>query len=88
MSQRPFKKDRTFIDIAHAHIKNGDIDSTPTHLFREQFTANIRDFLDVSPDSIVLIVPSIRDIINDHAVFPQREFSAMLQAILYVFRDL
>jgi len=55
---------------------NGDIDSTPAHLFRMQFTQNLRDFLDLSPGSIVLLVPSIRDIINDHTVFPQSEFSA------------
>jgi hypothetical protein len=61
----------------HPSIKNGDIDSTPAHVFRAHFTQNLRDFLDFSPGSIVLLVPSIRDIINDHAVFPQREFDTV-----------
>lgn len=65
-----------FVDTAHSRIKNGDVDTTPAQIFREHFTKTLRDFLDASPDSIVIIVPSIRDIINDHAVFPQNELNA------------
>jgi len=66
-----------FVDTVHSNIKNGDIDFTPAHLFRSQFTQNLRDFLDLSPGSIVLLVPSIRDIVSDHAAFPQCEFNAV-----------
>lgn len=62
------------MDTFHPHIKNGEIDSTPAQIFREHFTRNLRDFLDLSPGSIVLLVPSIRDLTNNHAVFPQGEF--------------
>ncbi|KAH9936258.1 DNA polymerase alpha/epsilon subunit B-domain-containing protein [Fomitopsis serialis] len=63
-----------FIDAAHLAVKNGDVDETPAEIFREQFLANMTDFLGDSPDSQILVVPSVRDIISDHAVFPQGEF--------------
>lgn len=64
------------MDTFHPQIRSGDLDTTPAHLFRELFTKNLRDWLDLSPGSMALLVPSVRDIINDHAVFPQSEFSA------------
>lgn len=35
------------------------------------FTENLRDFLEISPDSLILIVPSTRDAISEHIAFPQ-----------------
>ncbi|KII90842.1 hypothetical protein PLICRDRAFT_137336 [Plicaturopsis crispa FD-325 SS-3] len=63
-----------FTDVAHPRFKNGDIDNTPTDIFRSQFLDSLRTFLDGAPGSIVLLVPSVRDIISQHAVFPQAEF--------------
>lgn len=51
------------------------MDLTPTQLFHKHFTRHLRDFLDLSPGSLALLVPNVRDIINDHAVFPQCEFN-------------
>ncbi|KAL6302805.1 DNA polymerase alpha, subunit B [Sparassis latifolia] len=62
-----------FIDNAHPLVKSGDIDTTPAELFRQTFTATLREYLDSAPGALVLIVPSVRDIISDHAVFPQSE---------------
>jgi len=62
-----------FIDVAHPKLKNGDVDTTPSGLFRKQFLEPLRSFLDSSPESIVLILPSIRDLISRQAVFPQSE---------------
>lgn len=59
-------------------MKNGDLDETPNELFRRNFSDNIRDFLDLSPGSTVLVVPSIRDIVSDHAVYPQCELGSEL----------
>jgi len=69
-----------FIDSTHTKLKNGVIDQSPAQLFHEQFTENLRDFFHVSPDSLVLIVPSVRDLLSDHTVFPQCEFSGEFAA--------
>ncbi|KAJ7134424.1 DNA polymerase alpha/epsilon subunit B-domain-containing protein [Mycena epipterygia] len=65
-----------FIDALHPLIKSGDVDSTPLNLFRTRFTDPLRAYLDAVPGSIALIVPSTRDLVSDHVVFPQCELSA------------
>ncbi|OBZ68666.1 DNA polymerase alpha subunit B [Grifola frondosa] len=65
-----------FVDSAHSLVKNGDIDISPAEIFQQEFLAPLRDFLDSSPGSIALIVPSLRDVISTHAVFPQCELGA------------
>ncbi|KAF7365387.1 DNA polymerase alpha subunit B [Mycena venus] len=65
-----------FIDALHPLIKSGDVDSTPLNLFRTRFTDPLRSYLDSVPGSIALIVPSVRDLVGDHAVFPQCELPA------------
>ncbi|KZT73834.1 DNA polymerase alpha, subunit B [Daedalea quercina L-15889] len=65
-----------FVDSAHPAVMNGDVDEPPANIFQRQFLAGISDFLTGSPDSQVLIIPSVRDIISDHAVFPQGELGA------------
>ncbi|KAH9942919.1 DNA polymerase alpha, subunit B [Amylocystis lapponica] len=69
-----------FVDCTHSCIKNGDVNQSPADLFREQFLTPLRDFLASAPDSLVLIVPSVRDMISDHAVFPQCELSQEFSA--------
>ncbi|KAH9841513.1 DNA polymerase alpha, subunit B [Rhodofomes roseus] len=64
-----------FIDDAHPAVKNGDVDETPADIFRTVVLASLTEFLGSSPDSQILIVPSVRDMISDHAVFPQGELS-------------
>ncbi|KAH9986712.1 DNA polymerase alpha/epsilon subunit B-domain-containing protein [Russula vinacea] len=39
--------------------------------FLHPFTENLHDFLEACPDSLVLLVPCVRDIINHHCVYPQ-----------------
>ncbi|KZP31431.1 DNA polymerase alpha, subunit B [Athelia psychrophila] len=65
-----------FVDSAHPSIKDGDIDSSPADIFHDHFTTQLKDFLNLSPGSIVLLVPSIRDVIHNHVVFPQSEFQS------------
>ncbi|TBU36283.1 DNA polymerase alpha/epsilon subunit B-domain-containing protein [Dichomitus squalens] len=67
-----------FIDASHPSIKIGDVDSTPTEIFRTEFVDRLRDFLDSSPGSIALLVPNTRDIVSSHAGFPQPELSGKL----------
>ncbi|KAF8476554.1 DNA polymerase alpha subunit B [Russula ochroleuca] len=60
-----------FLDSDNEKIKTGDADQTVAELFHTQFTENLHDFLEACPDSLVLIVPSVRDITNHHCVYPQ-----------------
>ncbi|KAF8158218.1 DNA polymerase alpha/epsilon subunit B-domain-containing protein [Crassisporium funariophilum] len=67
-----------FVDSAHPKIKTGEIDVTPANLFRAHFVDPLRNFLTASPGSIVLLVPSVRDLVSNHAAFPQPELNAEL----------
>ena len=42
-------------------------------IFKEQFDEGLRSFLRASPNSLVLLQPSVRDILSDHPVLPQSE---------------
>jgi DNA polymerase alpha subunit B len=64
-----------FVDAANSRIKDGDVDETPQQLFERQFTQRLQGFLEQSPDSLVLLVPSINDMISEYAVFPQCELN-------------
>ncbi|KAG7443006.1 DNA polymerase alpha, subunit B [Guyanagaster necrorhizus] len=65
-----------FIDASHPLLKAGAIDTTPLKLFHAQFTKPLRSYLDSSPGSIAILVPSVRDLVSFHAVYPQCEFSS------------
>ncbi|KAI6123468.1 DNA polymerase alpha subunit B [Pisolithus croceorrhizus] len=62
-----------FVDADHPQVVAGDIGKTPSEIFERHFQEALRDFLLQSPGSIVLLVPSVRDLISDHIVFPQSE---------------
>ncbi|TFK40723.1 DNA polymerase alpha/epsilon subunit B-domain-containing protein [Crucibulum laeve] len=67
-----------FVDVAHPKIKAGDVRFPPVQMFKLHFLTPLKSFFDASPGSIVLIVPSVRDVISAHAVFPQPELEAEL----------
>jgi DNA polymerase alpha subunit B len=59
------------VDSNNEKIKTGDTDQTPSEIFYTQFTENLQEFLEASPNSLILIVPSVRDVISGHCVYPQ-----------------
>ncbi|CAK5284436.1 unnamed protein product [Mycena citricolor] len=65
-----------FIDAMHPLIQSGDSDSTPLNLFRTRFADPLRAYLDSVPGSMAVVVPSVRDLISSHAVYPQCELDA------------
>ncbi|KAK0464553.1 DNA polymerase alpha subunit B [Desarmillaria tabescens] len=65
-----------FIDASHPLLRAGAIDTTPLKLFHAQFTKPLRSYLDSSPGSVAILVPSVRDLVSFHAVYPQCEFSS------------
>ncbi|KAL0580868.1 DNA-directed DNA polymerase alpha subunit pol12 [Marasmius crinis-equi] len=63
-----------FVDYTHPLVEKGDIDETPLALFHRIFLDPLRQLLDSSPGSIAILIPSVKDLISSHAVYPQREF--------------
>ena len=63
------------MDSSHPKIRIGDLDVTPSNLLQANFATRLKNFLDTSPGSMVLLVPSVRDLISNHAAFPQPELS-------------
>ncbi|KIL67937.1 hypothetical protein M378DRAFT_9186 [Amanita muscaria Koide BX008] len=67
-----------FVDSSHPKVKIGDLDSTPSRLYQIRFLTSLKSFLQSSPHSKVLLLPSIRDLLSDHAVYPQGEYPQLL----------
>ncbi|KAF8890039.1 alpha DNA polymerase [Gymnopilus junonius] len=63
-----------FVDAQHPKIKIGDLEVSTTNLFRAHILDPLKAFLTASPGSIMLMVPSVRDLTSAHAAFPQPEF--------------
>lgn len=60
-----------FIDSTHTCVKNGDMDDIPEVLFRKVFLDPLSDLLNQIPGALAILVPNVKDILSDHAVFPQ-----------------
>ncbi|KAI0308436.1 DNA polymerase alpha/epsilon, subunit B, partial [Amylostereum chailletii] len=67
-----------FIDRSHPKVILGEVDQDPDEIFQEIFAKNLGELLDISPHTLVLLLPSVRDIISHHAVFPQAELDTDL----------
>jgi len=64
-----------FIDANHPLLRKGELDETPSQIFTDRVTKPLLSFLSASPSSLILLVPSISDILSDHPVLPQSELS-------------
>ena len=49
-------------------------------MFRNTFSEELKLFLESSPESLVVLEPSIRDVLSDHPVLPQSELDSGLLA--------
>lgn len=65
-----------FVDSSHPRIKNGEVDETPEQLFAKHFADKIADILSEKPSISFFVVPSVGDVLSEHASFPQCEFDA------------
>lgn len=52
-------------------MKNGDIDHSPEDFFRKFFLEPLSDLLGKTQGALALLIPSVTDVMNEHAVFPQ-----------------
>ena len=60
-----------FVDCQHPLIENGAVTQTPTEIFKEQVAAQLVRLSEASPSTVVLLVPSVRDMVSRHVAFPQ-----------------
>lgn len=60
-----------FVDSNHPFIKNGDVDMSPASLFRERISKPLARLEGDMPELVIVLVPSIRDMISSHVVLPQ-----------------
>ncbi|KIJ54843.1 hypothetical protein M422DRAFT_200787 [Sphaerobolus stellatus SS14] len=60
-----------FIDSGHPMVKSAKIPLPPSALFQQYFVKPIQSLLQQNSDTLVLIVPHVRDILCSNAVFPQ-----------------
>lgn len=67
-----------FLDVTHSMIKQGEIDAPPDIMFRDVIISQLQEYLDSKEGCLVLVVPSVRDILSDHAVFPQSNLDERL----------
>ncbi|KAI0036476.1 DNA polymerase alpha/epsilon subunit B-domain-containing protein [Vararia minispora EC-137] len=62
-----------FLDCLHPVFKTGEVNDFPDDIFRRAFSQELTDLVAaVSPPPLVLLVPSVRDVQSEHAVYPQR----------------
>lgn len=60
-----------FVDAAHPLIATGQVDQTPSQLFKNQIAGKLAAFMQHSPRTSVILVPSGRDLISVHSAYPQ-----------------
>jgi DNA polymerase alpha subunit B len=60
-----------FIDSSHPLVKVGDLDETPTEIFRNQVASRLSTFTEDCPATAVIVIPSVRDMVSRHVAFPQ-----------------
>ncbi|CAE6464407.1 unnamed protein product [Rhizoctonia solani] len=60
-----------FVDSNHPLIKAGHIDDTPVDIFRHKISGPLVQLENEIPELLVVFVPSPRDLITSHVVFPQ-----------------
>ena len=46
---------------------------TPTEMFQSIIVEPLQQLLDALSGTTVIVVPSVRDVVSDHVVFPQAE---------------
>ncbi|THH31178.1 hypothetical protein EUX98_g3002 [Antrodiella citrinella] len=67
-----------FIDATHPLIKQGEVDTSPEQMFKDVIINPLQDYMDSKESSLVILVPSVKDVVSDHAVFPQAALDAQL----------
>ncbi|ODN77905.1 hypothetical protein L202_05011 [Cryptococcus amylolentus CBS 6039] len=62
---------RPFIDSQHPAIKSGLVTESPADIFRAQISERLQKVIDASSGTVIILVPSVRDVVSRHMAFPQ-----------------
>ena len=68
-----------FVDVNHPSIKTCALDEEPSKVFAKHIGTPLLDFLHTSPDTLILLSPSVRDIMSGHPVYPQPELESVFK---------
>ncbi|OCF32814.1 DNA polymerase alpha subunit B [Kwoniella heveanensis BCC8398] len=60
-----------FVDSNHPAITSGAVLQTPTEIFRDQVSRRLQRIVDTSPNTVIILIPSVRDIVSRHMAYPQ-----------------
>ncbi|KGB79011.2 DNA polymerase alpha subunit B [Cryptococcus deuterogattii R265] len=60
-----------FIDSQHPIIKSCAVTETPQEIFRKQISRRLQKVVSQSPSTVIILVPSVRDVVSHHMAFPQ-----------------
>lgn len=52
-------------------ITIGAVSQSPLDIFRDQIGARLQRIVEQSPGTVIIMVPSVRDMISRHVAFPQ-----------------
>ena len=63
-----------FVDVNHPLLNSGTCDFYVDDLFKQEISTRLNDFAQTSPNTKVILIPSVRDICCDFVKFPQPPF--------------
>ncbi|WVO16943.1 hypothetical protein L204_104629 [Cryptococcus depauperatus] len=63
-----------FVDSQHPAIKGCAVSQTPAEIFQNQISNRLQTVVENSSATVILLVPSIRDMVSQHMAFPQSMF--------------
>jgi hypothetical protein len=64
-----------FVDAENPLIKEEKVQDLPFQIFNREILQNVKTFLQASPQTKVILIPSLRDIFHDYS-YPQSQFKA------------
>ncbi|WVR05995.1 hypothetical protein IAU60_003023 [Kwoniella sp. DSM 27419] len=60
-----------FVDNQHPMIIAGAINQSPAEIFAEHVSRRLQRLVEASPATVIILIPSVRDIVSRHMAFPQ-----------------
>ena len=60
-----------FVDVDHSLFKAGAVDEYPEQIFRQQVLLRLTEFSENSPQTRIVLVPSLRDVVASEFIYPQ-----------------
>nr|XP_031860917.1 uncharacterized protein CI109_003644 [Kwoniella shandongensis]KAA5527989.1 hypothetical protein CI109_003644 [Kwoniella shandongensis] len=60
-----------FVDAQHPLIATGAVTQTPLDIFKDQISRRLHTLVESSPGTVIILVPSVRDLVSRHMAFPQ-----------------